>query len=214
MVSFLRKIFGRPDPVESKMAFVRVMENMASEADRIHRAQVSMIAEEFHFGGVSGIGLYKARLQAAMIPACVYPVLTKDMEGALELINVASGVAIRPLVEEGADVRLDREQARVDQADFPERAHKAALLCIKEGPFPPTPGQETPAFQALEELVHEALADSLGKDRYFTVHDYFGPSEMGLLDPVDRVSPRDRLDHLINGYVRGEVIHMMRMLDG
>ena len=209
---FLKRLFGRPDPQEAKMAFVEVMKNMADEADRIHRNQVSMVLNEFRFGGVSGMGLYKARLQAAAIPACAYAFLAKDAEGGAELFGAASGLALTPLVEEAADVKLDREEARVGQGDFPQRTQKAVFDFIKEGAPATRPDQETPAFNALVDLVHESLAESVGRDRYFAPQDHFGPGDPNSDEPMDRRSPRDRFDLIVRGYVSGETTHLRRML--
>lgn len=211
-MAFLKRFFRRPDLKKAKEALIAPMERMASEADRAHRDQVSMASDEFRFGGVSGLGLYKARLQAAVMPVYVYLQQTKDQEGGLDLLEAASGIALAPLVEEEADVRFSQEEASSEPTKFLMRAFRALGRCMDYGPL--APGEKTPGFNEVIDLVHEALADSVGPERYYSSQEHFGPPGKSLEEPVEQVSPRDRFHHLVRGYAFGAVNQVWRMLDG
>lgn len=187
-MSFLRRVFGggARSRQEDRMAFIVPMKEMADEAERIHRHLVGIFSSEFLGAQPTGPGLYKARLHSAVMPVFAYVHRTGDEEGAMELLNVATGVAIEPLVEKIGVEKLSREEAKELGLGFLKSSFSAITTCMREGPS--QPGKEKPGFAQLAYLIHEALGDSIGQERYTS-------------------EARDRLDHLVKSGLSGEVRH-------
>ncbi|MGH9340094.1 MAG: hypothetical protein ACRD1R_11040 [Acidobacteriota bacterium] len=185
---FLSRLFGggARNPEEDRVAFIGPMKEMADEAERIHRNLVGIFSNEFSEAHPTGQGLYKARLHSAVMPVFAYVRRTGDEEGSMELLNVAIGVAMEPLLEKVGREGFSREDAKELGLDFLKRAFSATTRCMKEGPS--QPGEEKTGFHQLAQLIHEALRDSIGKERYTT-------------------EARDRLDHLVKSGLSGEVRH-------
>jgi tetratricopeptide (TPR) repeat protein len=166
------------------------MKEMADEAERIHRNLVSIYAQRFGDAMPSGQGLYKARLRAAVMPVYAYMRRSGHEEGGLELLNVATGLALEPLVGRVGSESFTREAAQAMEPAYLKRAFAAITTCMKEGPSLPT--QLKPGFSEIAALVHESLGDSIGVTRYST-------------------DAQHRLDHLVNISVSAEVTHVAKL---
>jgi hypothetical protein len=188
-MSFWKRIFGS-NREKTRLMFLASMKEMADEAERIHRKLVGIYAQDFGDAVPSGQGLYKTRLRAAVMPVYAYMRRTGDEEGGLELLNVATGLALEPLVGRVGSESFSRDAAQAMEPAYLKRAFGAITTCMKEGPSLPT--QPKPGFREIIALVHESLRDSIGVTRY-------------------AADAQQRLDHLIKSGVSAEVTHVAEL---
>jgi hypothetical protein len=165
-MSLLKRLFGGRSTEDDKMALVQQMEAMATEAERVYRNFVKLYADENDRPtAVTGRGLFKARLHAAIF--MVQPFVMRwpgKQDDAMELTNIASGVARTSLVEPNSDPRLDQNEAKAFAIDYMKRVIIGITSELKTGPS--IPNHETQGFRDLAELYHDALRDSIGSAEY------------------------------------------------
>jgi len=163
---FFKKLFGGRNIEDDKIALVQQMESMATEAERVYRNFIKIYAEENKQPiAVSGRGLFKSRLHAAMF--MVQPFIMRwpgKEDDAMELTNIASGVALTSLVEPNSEPSFDRNEAKTFALDYMKRVIIGVTNEFKSGPS--LPNHETQGFRDLAELYHDALRDSIGSAEY------------------------------------------------
>lgn len=177
-MEFLKQLLGLGEsgPSEDPTAYVGAMKEMADEAERVHRNTVQLFSDEFTEMQPTGEGLYKARVRAAVMPVWAYAHTSGDENGTMELLNVATGVALEPLVElDDGPESFSKAQAQELGLDYVKRSLSATVECMREGPS--VPGAEKPGFQNLADLIHESLRSSVGVEKYTdTVRERFDTS--------------------------------------
>lgn len=179
-MGLFKKLFGGRNIEDDKIAIVQQMESMATEAERVYRNFVQIYADENGTtADVNGRGLFKARLLAAMFMVHSFNMRWPGKEDdAMELTNIASGVAIASLADPTSKPRLDGNEARTFALDYMKRVMVGVSNELKTGPS--LPNHETQGFCELVELYHNALCDSIGFTAYTP-------------------NVKDRFDHLIKG---------------
>jgi len=165
-MSLIKRLFGGRNIDDDKMALVQQMEAMATEAERVYRNFIKLYADENNQAtAVSARGLFKARLHATMF--MVQPFVMRwpgKEDDAMELANIASGVALMSLVEPNSEPRFDRNEAKAFAIDYMKRVIIGVTNEFKTGPS--LPNHETDGFRDLSELYHDALRDSIGSAEY------------------------------------------------
>jgi hypothetical protein len=157
--------------------FVDAMVEMAEESGRTHRGMVNTYLSDVQDGILpsppadppehpSGRGLFKARFFGALFMVVAYAYASGDESGTDELLQAASGIAIKPLVEEENDVHLEREEAKPIAESYMSPTLEAIRGAFKQAPI--TPDNQSTEFDALAEQLHEALEDSIGGENYTT----------------------------------------------
>jgi len=178
-MSLLGRLFRRSP---NKYEYVRAMQEMASESERTYKFMVSMYNEDVQLGVIpcpssvspatpTGRGVYKARLFNALFMTLAYARSGGPETEVRELINVATGIAISPLQGPGP-TKFERSEAEA----FTIHYLKAVVPAISSALDAPhgLPGAPSAELDALAEYLHDALADSIGRDRYnSTVRDHF-----------------------------------------
>ena len=171
-MSFLSKLFGQSKPkVED---YIPPMVEMADESERTHRGIVDLYRKDVEVGLLSepdapipttptGRGVFKARLFNSLFMVAGYALKTGDAESANQLMHIATGVAIEPLSGD-SDLMLDRDEARQIFDSFGAPTLKALLGALRQVPVTPT--SSSPELDALADRLHEAHAESLGRDVY------------------------------------------------
>jgi hypothetical protein len=180
-MGLLQWLFGsqRPD----KMRYAEAMSEMAREAERTYRGMIATYNGDVGLGMLSapskqpvaptGRGLYKARLFGALFMATAYARSGPVQQEAEEMFNAATGVALESLQGSG-DIRLTRDEAKAFTMPLLISVIKSMTAAFNAGPF--LPGEAQPAHLALTEHLHDALAESLGTDRYTPqVRERFAP---------------------------------------
>jgi hypothetical protein len=150
---------------QDKMQTVLLMETMVEEADRVYRNLIGIISEEIGPSSPTGLGLFKARLHAAVFAA--YGFVRRwpgQEEDGMELLNVASGVAIEALSRLDSAPSVSREQATAVGLEYLKEVFSAIKMEIKSGPS--SPGNESEGFRKLTDLYHDAVRDSIGHRKY------------------------------------------------
>lgn len=154
--------------------FLKAMEEMAEESGRTHRGMVDTYLRDVKMGllpppkaqispGPSGRGLFMARFFGALFMVVAYIYASRDESGSQELLQLASGLAIEPLMGEG-DVYLDRKEARPIANTYVSPTLKAIRMAIKRAPV--MPEAASTELDALADQLHEALAASIGIGNY------------------------------------------------
>ena len=172
-MSFVKTVFGRRMP--DKFEYAMAMEEMASESERTYRGMIDLYNSEVEAGMLSapsgsivtptGRGIYKARLFGAMFMSLAYAKATQSQAEGLEMFNIASGVAVKPLLGQSAP-RLGREEAKSFTMDYVISATKAMVAAFEAGPL--VPGAAQQGHIALANHLHDALVESFGVEGYTT----------------------------------------------
>ena len=171
-MSFFKKLFGVREP--DKYEYMRAMIEMAAEYERTHRGMVNTYNTDVDLGILSapstavnsvptGRGIYKARLWAALFIVYAYAKSGRPEAEVKEMMNLATGVALEPLVG-GREPHLDRNEAKSFTMHYLTPTLKAIAAAFEAGPM--VPGQLMEEHIVLEEQLHDALAESIGVDRY------------------------------------------------
>jgi hypothetical protein len=170
-VGLLQWLFGHQRP--DKMEYVQAMAEMAREAERTYRGMIATYNRDVEIGklsapskvpvGPTGRGIYKARLFGALFMAMAYAKSGPSQEETEEMFTVATGVALESLQGDG-DVRLDREEAKSFALAHLTAVMKSMLAAFGVGSF--LPGTARPEHLALADHLHDALAESIGPERY------------------------------------------------
>ncbi len=187
-MSFLKKLFGVNKPDEHE--YIRAMVEMAAESERTHRGMVNLYNSDVELGTLSapstlatvtptGRGVYKARLFGALFIVYAYAESGHAEANVNEMVNVATGVALEPLVG-GAEPSLDRDEAKSFSMAYLKPTLKAIIAATRAGPL--LPGDVSDEHDTLADQLHEALAESIGIDFYTPeVRDRFALNIMGNL---------------------------------
>ena len=162
-MSFLGKLLGLK-PVDERPWICEQMSLMMSQTEEVYRNQVGVYVEETGPAAPSGRGIFKARFFAGCFMAYAFRVRSQQLEGAEEMFSVAAGMAVEPLLHPMADPHLDRDDAVAFATRFGVRTLGAICEEFRDGPS--TIGHETAGYEELAEIYHDALADSIGYDRY------------------------------------------------
>jgi len=155
--------------------FFNAMVEMADESGRTHRGMVATYVSEVEGGilpdppnslpdGPTGRGLFKARFFGALFMVVAYMYVSKDEYETEEFLNLASGVAVQPLVDDDEVVDLDRKEAeRIVLSSW-----KPIMSDIKDAmnKAPVVPEDEIPEIHTLSKHLHDALEDSIGSENY------------------------------------------------
>lgn len=170
-MGLFKRLFGlqRPD----KMEYVQAMAEMAREAERTYRGMIATYNQDIHLGllaapskaplGPTGRGVYKARLFGALFMAMAYARSGPSQQEVEEMVNVATGVALESL-QGSSDIRVSREEAKALTMPYLTSVMKAMIAAFNAGTF--LPGTAGPEHIALTEHLHDALAESIGRERY------------------------------------------------
>jgi hypothetical protein len=157
-MTVLRSFFGRQPDAVLLLPFIQ---EAAVEADRMYRNFIAIHSAELGPVELSERGLYKARLHAAVIVACAFPLKWPNSEDEfLELLNVVSALGLEPLGDPPRAPELSREDARSVAWDYMKNVLVAALGELRAGPS--LPAQQSEGFMALIALYREALDESFG----------------------------------------------------
>lgn len=171
-MSFLGKLFGQSKP---KMEdFIPPMIEMANESERTHRGIFDLYRKDVEIGLLSqpsvppptsptGRGVFKTRLFNSLFIVAAYALKTRDTDGGDQLMNIATGVAIEPLSEEG-DLTLGRDEAKEIFESFGVSVFRALPGALRQVPV--TPMSSSPELDMLADRLHEAQAESLGSEIY------------------------------------------------
>lgn len=142
---------------------IQLMNGAASEADRVYRNAVKLVAEEGFSDSVAPdlLGLFRARVVATSCVVFGFMRRWPDEDvKSRELLNIASGVAISPYsAPEGPDY-LPRDQATSVAWTTAKAAIAALAHEFAHGPS--TPGAETQGHKDLTALYWDTLIQSLG----------------------------------------------------
>ena len=171
-MSFLKKLFGVDKP--DKHEYVQAMVEMAAESERTHRGMVSSYNADIELGLLpvpstsatiipTGRGIYKARLFGALFIAYAYAESGHAEVDVNEMVNVATGVALEPLVG-GGEPSLDRDDAKSFAMAYLKPTLIAIIAAFKAGPL--LSGHLAEEHNTLADQLHEALAESIGVHLY------------------------------------------------
>jgi hypothetical protein len=171
-MSFLKKLFGVEKP--DKYEYTRAMIEMATESERTHRGMINTYNSEVELGLLSapltsvasvptGRGVYKARLYAALFMVYAYAKSGHPETEVTEMLNVATGIALEPLVG-GEEPHLDRKEAESFTTSYLIPTLKAIPAAFEAGPM--VPGQLVKEHTTLADQLHDALAESIGIAAY------------------------------------------------
>jgi len=151
------------------------MVEMADESGRTHRGMVatyvSEVEEEILPGppnrlpdGPTGRGLFKARFFGALFMVVAYMYVSNDEYETKEFLNLASGLAVQPLVDDDEVVDLDRKEAE----KIALSSWKPIMSDIKDAmnEAPVCPEDDIQEVHILSEHLHDALEDSIGSENY------------------------------------------------
>lgn len=191
----------------TKRLVVQQMTLMVKEAERVYRGFLELYAQE---EGVAvrptGEGLFKARFFTASF--MVYAFLWRwpdELDAAGEVANIASGIAIAPLVPSNDVDAIAGRDSTGQPCLHPAVAesfalifHSSVLKAIKNEfeTGPSLPEHETAGFRELINLYHGTLKVSLGEEQYSQKMKMFGESA------------EKRFDHLIAGGVMATLRHL------
>ena len=185
-MSFLKKLFGVDKP--DKHEYVQAMVEMAAESERTHRGMINLYNADIELGLMSVPstsaaiiptvrGIYKARLFGALFIAYAYAKSGHADADVNEMVNVATGVMLEPLVG-GGEPSLDRDEAKSFAMAYLKPTLKAIIAAFKAGPL--LPGRLTEEHNTLADQLHEALAESIGVDFYTPeVREHFAIAILG-----------------------------------
>ena len=189
-MSIFKKIFGRKKP--DKYEYLRAMKEMAEESERTHRGMVRTYNKDVALGilAVSSTdgnervptenGIYKARLFGALFIAVAYAFSRHSEDEVREMIDVANGVAIEPLIE-SIEYSFNLDDARALVSPYLLPTFKSISDGLKSDSNDPE-GQHKEIFFNLANQLHDALSESIGEGRYTPqVREYF---EMFILGNV------------------------------
>lgn len=163
-------------PVGEKIDYVEAMREMASEGERTYRGMIEVYEMDIEDGILpapsedsavvpTGRGIYKARLFGALFMAMAYAKSGYSQKEVEEMLNIATAVALEPLLGQGA-VRIDQEEAKAFTLGYVTSVFKSMNVAFKAGPlWLPSPKKE---HRALADHLHDALLDSMGSERYTT----------------------------------------------
>ena len=171
-MSFLKKLFSRQTP--RQVDYIGAMIEMANESERTYRGMIEIYNEEIEEGLISappdasaveptGAGIYKARVFGSLFIVLAYARSGHSVEEIEEMMNIATGVALKSLQGEG-DVYFDREEARQFTPTYVVPVFKSVLAAFKAGPV--LPKAMTPEHITLSNHLHDALIESVGAERY------------------------------------------------
>lgn len=168
---FLDKLFGRQKA--DKIEYVKAMVEMAAESERTYRGMVEIYNSDVELGVLavpsastvlpSGRGIYKARLFGAMFMVMAYVKSAHSQQENEEMMNIATGVAMEPLQGQGVP-RLDREEAKSFAMAYLISTFRAMTAAFGAGPL--FPGSARPEHLTLADQLHDALAESIGRENY------------------------------------------------
>ena len=175
-MAFFKKLLGVSSrPRDHFKEFIPAIEEMIQEADRVHRILVTHYCRDLRLGMFSGDyspafptgkGLYKARLLASQFlpQALIRRTSPSQISEVVQLCNIASGLALRDLLEPSASPAFSLEEAKVFGFEYAKQVMRAIIDEFQSGPS--TPVDQTEGFQCLVELSHESLRDSIGLANY------------------------------------------------
>lgn len=175
-MSFLKKLFGVRNIDDEALDTIKVMEEMANEAERAHLAMVNFYNKQIELGILDGsksnpniLGIYKARLLATMYPAYMFHLnwRKKDKNRALHMLDVATGIAFLPYEESNA-VYNGKSLAKTTNLLIEETLKSIDTELIK-GPSKPRTNNYTDGFLKLKELSHDSLSESIGTNNYTSI---------------------------------------------
>ena len=165
-MSFLKKLFGRQRP--NKTEYLKAMDEMATESERTYRSMIEIYSSDVELGILSapsgstvlptGRGIYKARLFGALFMVMAYAKSTRSQADTKEMMNVATGVALEPLVGQGVP-HLDREEEKSFTMAYLISTFKAMIAAFDAGPL--LPGSVQKEHLTLADHLHDALAESI-----------------------------------------------------
>jgi len=164
-------------PTIRKMDYVAAMAEMANESERTHRGMIDVYNIDIesgllktlsrHTASPTGRGIFKARVfGAAFIALAFSKSAAKNVEEVEVMFRLTTGVGLDSL-QGSSEVRLDRLEATSFAIEYLARLVKDLDRAFKAEPF--VPGAANPEYLALCEHLHDALAESIGFERYSDV---------------------------------------------
>lgn len=173
IMSILGKLFGRRTQPDT-FVYAQAMEEMANEGERTHRGMLAVYNDSVAAGllprttgaataAPTGRGIYKARLFAALFMAYAFVRSGASESDGEEMMNIASGVAMKPAQGPG-EPSLARNEAANFTIDFIKAVFPAIDRAVRTGPG--VPGAPSAELETLAGHLHDALADSIGRQRY------------------------------------------------
>ena len=175
-MSLFNRLFGSRKP--GTKDYFSAMVEMAEESERTYRGMVESYNRDVAIGVLSipvkcketvdptGIGLYKARLFGALFLVHAYAASDHSKDEIKQLINVATGLALHPLVDSN-ELSFDREDARSLNETYLWPTFKKIAIGFKAGPIDPTSPIKN-EHASIADQLHNALAESIGVECYTT----------------------------------------------
>lgn len=153
------KLFGKPDPASTVIEWgLRVCDEM----ERVYRSHLELTPSR---GGITGVGLLKARLFAASFVHIAYFFgCGRSGEDVAQFMQMCNGMAIRPFYQPGFSPSISREQAESFSSAFMLKAYRLLRDEVTKGPS--TLSQHSESFDKLVGMYHHCLAESCPPGSY------------------------------------------------
>ncbi len=146
------------------------MRVVTAEDDRVYRNQIAEYASEHAPCSVSVLGLYKARLFGCGFPLYAYVVSQQDEELAMQMANLATGLAISDTPslsrEVAGDVSIDFLKNQIKFLNQELDAGPSELARVTDGCAGLEDMHLTDGFIGLVDMYHGCLVDSIGQKNY------------------------------------------------
>ena len=186
-MGFFKRLFGGRSNEEYLSFFCRESIALANQSESVYFELVQRIGARTN---ISGVGLFLARLHAALFAAYGFRQKAKcSIDEFNDFLNIASGVALGPLLDESSETYCSREDASNVALAFAKRVIAGINREVTDGPS--TPFNTTQGLRQLIDLYHEVLAYSL---------------------PDYDSTFRAELDHRVWGWNRACIEHMARTI--
>ena len=172
-MSFFKKLFGVESIDESMNNTAKLMQEMADESERVHRNMVELYNKEVGNGMLEGTesepswrGIFKTRFLATMYSLFMFnnKWSKQNKKKMMELVNIASGIAIYSLHDSGSE--YERNEAKELVTPFVRKSLLAIKNEFTSGPSKPSENYYTDGFKKLMEISHDALSESIGTENY------------------------------------------------
>jgi len=180
-MSFFKKFFRKKSDQDLIHELIPPTEEMVSEGDRTYRGFIKNYNQYIEKGILpkpngytpikpSGKGLFKARLfSSQFIPVVIIFKYEKYTELFEQFSGIASGVAIKDIMNPENQPHFSREEAILIADDYMIDVAKAIIVDLKQGgttQINVMEGTESDAFNTLVNIFHDNLKESIGVENY------------------------------------------------
>ena len=142
--------------------FFRLTHEIVETSDSTYCEMLRLFSQRFHPVSPDGLGLFKAGLHAGVFMVYGYGQKTRcDVDEFNDMLNIASGLAVKGVLDGTAGASFDRSQATQIALPYAKKVLGAIADEIDQGPS--DLGHQTVGFTTLVDLYHESLADSIAQ---------------------------------------------------